>query len=65
MKIFCYKYAGKVPKKCSCKEIREALYSFILGAILFMNVQVLKTVDATVAIAIREANKKADEKTAL
>ena len=62
MKIFCGKHAGKVLKKCSCKEIREAFYGFISGAILFMNLRVLKTVDATVAIAIREANKMADEK---
>ena len=63
MKISCGKHAGKVLKKCSCKEIREAFYGFISGAILFMNLRVLKTADATVAIAIREANKMADEKT--
>ena len=63
MKIFCGKHAGKVFKNCSCKEIREAFYGFISGAILFMNLRVLKTADAAVAIAIREGNKMADEKT--
>ena len=63
MKIFCGKHAGKVFKNCSCKEIREAFYGFISGAILFMNLRVLKTADAVVAIAIREGNKMADEKT--
>ena len=63
MKIFCGKRADKVLKKCSCREIREAFYGFIPGAILFMNLQVLKTADAAVAIAICEANKMADEKT--
>ena len=57
MKIFCGKHAGKVRKKCSCKEIREPFYGFISGAILFMNLRVLKTADATVAIAIREATR--------
>lgn len=63
MKIFCGKHAGKVLKKCSCKEIHEAFYGFITGAILSMNLRVLKTAEATVATAIREANKMADEKT--
>lgn len=63
MKIFCGKHAGKVFKNCSCKEIREACYGFISGAILFMNLRVLKTADATAAIAIREGSKMADEKT--
>ena len=65
MKIFCGKHAVKVLKKWSCKEIREAFYGFISGAILFMNLRVLKTADAAVTIAIREANKMADEETSL